>query len=143
MHGLDLSREIAGHDVSTAREMGWTTIKNGELLRLAAEHFDVFVTVDRNLSFQQNVASLSIAVIVLGGKNQPACRPEASGCGSSDRHRQPDARDGQAGHSRLNVASVGRKWNASGSELAKARIPFKPAGVPGRVSASPSRASSG
>jgi len=60
-----LARDIIGHDVKTARQMGWTTIQNGELLALAAEHFDVFVTVDRNLSFQQNLASLSIAVVVL------------------------------------------------------------------------------
>jgi predicted nuclease of predicted toxin-antitoxin system len=60
-----LAREIAGHDVKTARQMGWTTIKNGELLTLAAEDFDVFVTVDRNLAFQQNLATFSIAVIVL------------------------------------------------------------------------------
>jgi hypothetical protein len=60
-----LAREIAGHDVKTARQMGWGAIKNGELLTLAAEHFDVFVTVDRNLAFQQNVAAFSIAVIVL------------------------------------------------------------------------------
>jgi hypothetical protein len=45
--------------------MGWTTIRNGELLSLAAEQFDVFITVDLNLAFQQNVAGLSIAVIVL------------------------------------------------------------------------------
>jgi hypothetical protein len=60
-----LSRDINGHDVKTARQMGWTAIKNGELLVLASAHFDVFVTVDRNLSFQQNVTSLPIAVIVL------------------------------------------------------------------------------
>ena len=60
-----LARDIVGHEVKTARQMGWTTIKNGELLALASEHFDVFVTVDRNLSFQQNLGSLSIAVIVL------------------------------------------------------------------------------
>jgi hypothetical protein len=64
-----LSREIVGHDVKTAREMGWATIKNGELLRLASEHFDVFVTVDRNLSFQQNLSSLSIAVLVLRARS--------------------------------------------------------------------------
>jgi hypothetical protein len=40
--------------------MGWTTIKNGELLALAANHFDVFVTVDRSLSFQQNLAVIII-----------------------------------------------------------------------------------
>lgn len=45
--------------------MGWTTIRNGALLALAAQSFDVLVTVDRNLSFQQNLAALPIAVIVL------------------------------------------------------------------------------
>jgi hypothetical protein len=60
-----LSREIVGHDVETARQLGWTTVQNGELLTLASEQFDVFVTVDRNLSFQQNLGLLSIAVLVL------------------------------------------------------------------------------
>ena len=60
-----LARDIAGHDVKTAREMGWLTIKNGELLALAAREFEVFVTVDRNLSFQQNLPAFAIAVIVL------------------------------------------------------------------------------
>jgi len=54
-----LGRELASHDVKTARQMGWTALKNGELLALAATHFDVFVTVDRNLSFQQDM-SLSL-----------------------------------------------------------------------------------
>ena len=45
--------------------MGWTAIKNGALLTLASEFFDVFITVDRNLSFQQNLDGFSIAVIVL------------------------------------------------------------------------------
>ena len=49
--------------------MGWAAIKNGELLRLAAGQFDVFVTVDRNLSFQQSISSHSIAVIVLRAKS--------------------------------------------------------------------------
>lgn len=48
--------------------MGWTTIKNGELLKLASLSFDAFVTVDRNLSFQQNLGQLPIAVIVLAAK---------------------------------------------------------------------------
>jgi hypothetical protein len=45
--------------------MGWATIKNGRLLALAQKEFDVFVTVDRNLSFQQNLAKFDIAVLVL------------------------------------------------------------------------------
>ena len=60
-----LSRDIVGHDVKTARQMGWSTIRNGELLELAAKEFDVFVTVDRNLAFQQNLPAFAIAVIVL------------------------------------------------------------------------------
>jgi hypothetical protein len=60
-----LSRDLTGHDVKTARQMGWTSIQNGELLTLAAREFDAFITVDRNLSFQQNVASVEISVIVL------------------------------------------------------------------------------
>lgn len=63
-----LSREIVGHEVTTAHDMGWDTIKNGELLARASERFDAFVTVDRNLRFQQNLASLPIAVIVLDAK---------------------------------------------------------------------------
>ena len=60
-----LSRDILVHEVKTARQMGWLTIQNGELLALAAKSFDVFVTVDRNLSFQQNIPAFAIAVIVL------------------------------------------------------------------------------
>jgi hypothetical protein len=64
-----LSREIVGHDVRTARQMGWSTIRNGELLALATKEFEVFVTVDRNLSFQQNLPDFSIAVVVLRARS--------------------------------------------------------------------------
>jgi hypothetical protein len=65
--GVDwrLGRDLTGHEVRTARQMGWTAIGNGELLALASQEFDVFLTVDRNLAFQQNVGALTIAVIVL------------------------------------------------------------------------------
>lgn len=63
------SRELVGHEVKTARQMGWSTIGNGELLALAAKEFDVFVTADRNLSFQQNLPAFAIAVIVLRAKS--------------------------------------------------------------------------
>jgi hypothetical protein len=49
--------------------MGWGGVKNGELLRLAQSEFDVFVTGDRNLSFQQQVSSLEIAIVVLCAKS--------------------------------------------------------------------------
>jgi hypothetical protein len=45
--------------------MGWSGIKNGELLSLAEVEFDVFITVDRNLSFQQNLPKFNIAILVL------------------------------------------------------------------------------
>jgi hypothetical protein len=63
-----LALVIVGHEVKTARQMGWATLDNGELLALASEHFDVFVTVDRNLSLQRNLTALAIAVVVLHAK---------------------------------------------------------------------------
>jgi hypothetical protein len=49
--------------------MGWATITNGELLTLAEKEFDVFVTVDRNLSFQQHLPRYNIAVVVLRARS--------------------------------------------------------------------------
>jgi len=60
-----LSRDLAAHEVKTVPQMGWSGIKNGELLMLAENEFDVFITVDRNLSFQQNLPKFNIAVLVL------------------------------------------------------------------------------
>ena len=60
-----LAKEIEGHEVVTVPQAGWAGIQNGELLRLAQAQFDVFVTVDRNLSFQQHLSQFTIAVIVL------------------------------------------------------------------------------
>lgn len=60
-----LAVDLAGHDVKTVPQMGWAGIKNGALLTLAENEFDVFVTVDRNLSFQQNLPKFNIAVLVL------------------------------------------------------------------------------
>jgi hypothetical protein len=68
-----LGRELASHEVKTARQMGWTALKNGELLALASAHFDVFVSFDRNLSFQQAIVSFLIAVVVLHVRNQSTC----------------------------------------------------------------------
>ena len=63
-----LAAEIEGHDVVTVPQAGWAGIQNGELLRLAQAQFDVFVTVDRNLAFQQNLGAWPIAVVVLAAK---------------------------------------------------------------------------
>lgn len=60
-----LKRELVDHEVSTVPDMGWASKRNGELLALAAGQFDVFLTVDRNLSYQQDLSSFDIAVVVL------------------------------------------------------------------------------
>jgi predicted nuclease of predicted toxin-antitoxin system len=60
-----LKRELVAHEVRTVPEMGWASKRNGELLALAAAEFDVFLTVDRNLSYQQDVSTFDIAVVVL------------------------------------------------------------------------------
>jgi predicted nuclease of predicted toxin-antitoxin system len=60
-----LAREFVGYEMKTVPQMGWAGIKDGQLLVLAEAEFDVFITVDRNLSFQQNLLQFDIAVIVL------------------------------------------------------------------------------
>jgi hypothetical protein len=64
-----LVRELASHEVRTVPEAGWAAKTNGELLALAQGSFDAFVTVDRNLSFQQNLPQFSIAVVVLRARS--------------------------------------------------------------------------
>ena len=56
---------LVGHEYSTVPRSGWAGIKNGKLLALAATRFDVFLTMDQNLEFQQNLATLPIAVLVV------------------------------------------------------------------------------
>ncbi len=60
-----LAKDLEGHDVRTVPQMGWAGIKNGALLTLADAEFDIFITVDRNLAFQQNLPKFNIAVLVL------------------------------------------------------------------------------
>ena len=60
-----LRRHLPTHTVRTVVELGWHGVENGQLLTLAAAEFDAFVTVDKNLQYQQNLANLPIAVIVL------------------------------------------------------------------------------
>ena len=52
-------------DVVTVRKRGWTGLQNGDLLRATAAEFDVFVTMDRNLQYQQNLRVLDLAVVVI------------------------------------------------------------------------------
>ena len=60
-----LARHLRPHAVVTVAKAGWSGVKNGLLLRRAEDKFDVLVTVDRNLSFQQRLIDFDLAVIVL------------------------------------------------------------------------------
>lgn len=61
-----LVRELLGHQVSTVQAEGWAGIKNSPLLALATKFgFEVFLTSDRGLEFQQNLADVGIGIIVL------------------------------------------------------------------------------
>ena len=60
-----LGRLLVGHAVRTVGQAGWASFKNGVLLRLAASDFDVLITADQNMEFQQNLETLPLAVVVL------------------------------------------------------------------------------
>lgn len=64
-----LRREIASDEVRTVTESGWSGVKNGELLALAEAEFDVFLTVDQNLIFQQNLQRFNIGIILMVARN--------------------------------------------------------------------------
>jgi predicted nuclease of predicted toxin-antitoxin system len=64
------------HEVRTASQQGWDTLKNGDLLTAAeAAGFDVLLTTDKNLRYQQNLAGRKIAVVILRRQQWPQLRP--------------------------------------------------------------------
>lgn len=72
---VPLRKQLGFHTVETARERGWSTLENGDLLIAAEEAgFDVLVTTDQNLRYQQNLAARRIAIIVLGTTSWPRIR---------------------------------------------------------------------
>ena len=60
-----LRHRLADFEIHTAQEMGWGRVKNGELLRRAEGVFDVFLTADQQLKYQQNLAGRRLAILVL------------------------------------------------------------------------------
>lgn len=62
---VPLRRSLTAHVVSTAYEMGWSSLTNGDLLDAAEAQFDVLVTTDQNLRYQQNLAGRRLAILVL------------------------------------------------------------------------------
>ena len=63
-----LKNDFPGHEIRTVVDVGLRGLKNGELLRAAGEQFDVLITVDRRMQFQQNLLQFNIAVVVLIAK---------------------------------------------------------------------------
>ena len=71
-----LRRHLVGHDVDVAEERGWATLVNGALLDRAEEAgYEVVITADKNMPYQQNIASRSLALIVLGANRWPLIEP--------------------------------------------------------------------
>jgi predicted nuclease of predicted toxin-antitoxin system len=67
---LRLKQDLPGHDVYTVREKGWSSKRNGELLRLMrAEGFQCLLTVDQNLEFQQNLRESGVSVILIAARS--------------------------------------------------------------------------
>ena len=72
-----MGRDLTSHEVRTAPQSGWASLKNGELLRRAQAEFDVFITTDQNLEHQQDIRSFSIAVVVLRAKTNRLSEADA------------------------------------------------------------------
>lgn len=67
-----LIRHLEGHEVSTAEQCGWGRLENGDLLTVAEQSgYDLFLTADKNLRYQQNLAGRKISLLVLGQSPWP------------------------------------------------------------------------
>ena len=60
-----LRRDLAEFAIRTVQEEGWSSVQNGELLRRASQTFDVLVTADKNLQYQQNIRQFDIGIVVV------------------------------------------------------------------------------
>lgn len=72
---LKLVRLLTGHTFATAQQQGWGGFKNGNLLQAAEREFDVFLTSDRNLEYQQNLRGRKIAILLLSTNHWPTLKP--------------------------------------------------------------------
>lgn len=70
-----ISRSLVGHEVAFARQIGWHELKNGELLQQAEESgYDLLLTSDKNIRYQQNLSGRKIAIVVLTNQQWPDVR---------------------------------------------------------------------
>ena len=69
---VPLRRSLIGHDVATAYELGWSTVTNGDLIRLAEqEGYELLISTDTNLRYQQKLKGRSIAILVITTTSWP------------------------------------------------------------------------
>jgi hypothetical protein len=74
-----IRRVLLGHTVRTAAQERWDTLENGDLLAAAErEGFDVLLTTDKNMRYQQNLAGRTIAIVVIGVQQWPALEPHTA-----------------------------------------------------------------
>ena len=73
-----LRQFLPAHSVSTAQEMGWGGLKNGDLLAEAEGRFEIFISTDQNLRHQQQVVGRKIAILVLPTNDWPTIRSKAA-----------------------------------------------------------------
>src|SRR5438309_9441747 len=68
-----IRREFVGHDVHTVEDAGFKGLENGDLLKAASGAYEVLITVDRNIPYQQSIAGLNIAILILAAKRKQLC----------------------------------------------------------------------
>ncbi len=84
-----LRRALTTHVVSTAYEMGWSALSNGDLLDAAEKQFDVFVTTDQSLRYQQNLSGRRLAILVLPFASWPRLQSHVSKIVSAIENMKP------------------------------------------------------
>ena len=73
---VPIRQHLIGHFVRTAAQEGWSTLRNGDLLSSAEESdFEVLLTTDKNIGYQQNLTGRKIAIVILGVQQWPKLRP--------------------------------------------------------------------
>jgi hypothetical protein len=86
---IGLAAELHGHAVDTVSGRGWTGIKNGELLRRMSGQYDVLVTMDRSIEFQQRISTLPFGIVLV--RAPPHAGSEAARAVDPNRSRRGQA----------------------------------------------------
>jgi hypothetical protein len=69
-----VKRELLEHEIVSVQDMGWAGVKNGQLLKLVDSKFDVFITSDKNLRYQQNLSGMNLAIVLLPSNQVPVVK---------------------------------------------------------------------